>query len=257
MLVPKRTDAHCHLGQFFDIYTSPKYLLDFLDSVGIEDFAVSSTSTCEENYNKVISEITSLLGIAGDRVVPVLWITPEMIRSWTVFSMFDKGIEWRCLKIHPQLHPVEWLKGSPYMHLVAAIASIKRLPLLIHTGEMQGCFPKDHEWIIASRPDVTFILAHGRPIDQTLDLMKRFENVWCDTAFMPTENVVKLCREGLTDRILWGTDYPIPKYHYPDADMKQYYSEQVNALGTQVDKDSFNKITEHNFHKLFLRHAGI
>ena len=239
------------------MYTSPGALLPFLDSVGVDSFAVSSTTTCEEDNEKVINEFKDLMNIAGDRAYPVLWITPDMIRSWAVFSMFDKGIEWRCLKIHPQLHPAEWLKGSPYMNLVASIASIKRLPLLIHTGEMRGCFPENHEWIIASRPDVAFILAHGRPIDQTLGLMKRFENVWCDTAFMPTENIVKLCRAGLTDRILWGTDYPIPKYHYPDADMKQYYSELVNALRTQVDEDSFNKITEYNFHKLFLRHAGI
>ena len=68
--------------------------------------------------------------------------------------------------------------------------------------------------------------------------MNRYENVWCDTAVMSTENIVKLCNAGLTDHILWGSDYPIPKYHYPDADMKQYYSELVNALRTQVDEDS-------------------
>lgn len=249
-------DSHIHIGHFFDIYTPPEDLVRFLNCVGVDKFAVSSTTTCEEDYEKVLDEFKVLVKLAGDRACPVLWITPEMIRSWVVFSMFDKGIEWRCLKIHPQLHPAEWLKGSPYMNLVASIASIKRLPLLLHTGEMQGCFPEDHEWIIASRPDVTFILAHGRPLDQTLVLMNRYENVWCDTAFMPTENIVKLCNAGLTDRILWGSDYPIPKYHYPDADMKLYYSELVNALRTQVDEDSFNKITEHNFKKLFLRHVN-
>ena len=124
-------DAHVHLGQFYDFYTNPENLVSFLDSVGVSRFAVSSTTTCEENYGKVIREIKGLIDVAGERVLPVLWITPEMIRSWAVFSMFDQGIEWKCLKVHPQLRPTEWLEGSPLMSLVAAIASIKELPLLI------------------------------------------------------------------------------------------------------------------------------
>ena len=244
-------DSHLHLGHYYDTYTAPASILSFLDSVGVRCSAASSTTTCEEDYHKVISEFKGLLSIAPERVAPVLWVTPKMIRSWSVFSMFDQGIEWKCLKIHPQLHPTEWLEGSPLMSLVAAIASIKGLPLLIHTGEMSGCYPCQHEWIIKARPDVTFILAHGRPIDQTIELMRTYSNVWCDTAFMPTENIVKLCKEGLTDRVLWGSDYPIPKYHYPGTDMKKYYLGLVNELQSRIDEKSFRKITEQNFSKIF------
>ena len=165
-------DAHTHIGQYYDLYTTSEDIITFLYSVGVDKFAVSSTTTCEENYAKVITELKELMSIAADRAYPILWITPKMIRSWAVFSMFDQGIEWKCLKIHPQLHPTEWLEGSPLMSLVASIASIKRLPILIHTGEMDGCYPRQYEWIIKSQPDVTFILAHGRPLDQTIDLME-------------------------------------------------------------------------------------
>lgn len=222
-----------------------------MDSVEIGQFAVSSTTTCEEDYNKVISEFKELLSIATNRISPVLWITPEMIRSWAVFSMFDQEIEWKCLKVHPQLHPTEWLEGSPFMSLVAAIASIKGLPLLIHTGEMEGCYPRQHEWIIKARPDVTFILAHGRPIDQTIELMKTYPNVWCDTAFMPVPNIVKLSNEGLCDRVLWGSDYPILKHFDPEANLKERYLEKLNTLRDKVDSKSFQMITEMNYQRLF------
>ena len=244
-------DSHIHIGQFFDVYTGPKEALEFMDSVGIGWFAVSSTTTCEEDYNKVISEFKELLSVAPDRVSPVLWITPEMIRSWAVFSMFDQEIEWKCLKVHPQLHPTEWLEGSPFMSLVAAIASIKGLPLLIHTGEMEGCYPRQHEWIIKARPDVTFILAHGRPIDQTIELMKTYPNVWCDTAFMPVPNIVKLSNEGLCDRVLWGSDYPILKHFDPEANLKERYLEKLNTLRDKVDSKSFQMIIEMNYQRLF------
>ena len=42
-------DAHVHFGQFYDQYTSPIELRDFLDSVGDERFAASSTTICEGN----------------------------------------------------------------------------------------------------------------------------------------------------------------------------------------------------------------
>ena len=245
------TDAHTHIGQYYDLYTNPEGLVAFLDLVGVSRFAVSSTTTCEENYSKVISEIKGLIGIVGERVIPVLWITPEMIRSWEVFSMFDQGIDWKCLKIHPQLHPTEWLEGSVYTSLVAAMAAIKGIPLLIHTGETEGCYPRQYEWIIKTRPDVTFILAHGRPIGQTIELMNTYPNVWCDTAFMPTENIVKLCEAGLADRVLWGTDYPIIKHYYPDTDMREYYIHSVKALERKIDSMAFDKITGSNFMRLF------
>ncbi len=77
--------------------------------------------------------------------------------------------------------------------------------------------------------------------------MNLFQNVWADTAFVPIENVVKLCNEGFSDRILWGTDYPIPRYFYPEIDMKLYYKETLSALQKSVNQADFAKITSENF----------
>lgn len=244
-------DSHIHFGQYFDHYTFPKEVLSFLDSVKVARFAASSTSTCEENYKKVIEEFKLLLNIADNRCLPVLWITPRMISTRAVFSMFEQGINWECLKIHPQLHPTEWGEKSTYLEFVANMASKWHIPLLIHTGEMAGCYPFGFTDIISRRSDVTFILAHGRPISQTIEMMKEYPNVWCDTAFMPTENIVKLCKENLSERVLWGSDYPIPKYYYPDMDMKTYYLDLVQKLKNSVSQEDFEKIKHKNFEKLF------
>lgn len=244
-------DAHIHVGQFRELYESPKELVAFLSSVGVSRFAVSSTTTCEENYRKVIDEFKQLLTIANDSCIPVLWVTPNMIRTWAVFSMFDKGIKWKCLKIHPKLHSTEWGNGSYNINFVASMASALRIPVLIHTGEIAGCYPFDFKEIISRRFDVTFILAHGRPITQTIDIMKEFPNVWCDTAFMPIENIGKLCEEKLSERVLWGTDYPISKYYYPQEDMKTYYLGLLQQLKSTINRDDYERITHQNFERLF------
>lgn len=246
-------DAHIHIGQFYNKCLFPKKLVAYLDSIGVSRFAVSSTTTCEENYKKIIEEFKQLLNIADNRCLPVLWITPRMISTRAVFSMFEQGIHWKCLKIHPQLHPTEWGKGSANLNFVASMALVWRIPLLIHTGEMAGCYPFEFDDIISRRSDVTFILAHGRPISQTVEMMKKYPNVWCDTAFMPTENIVKLCKENLSERVLWGSDYPIPKYYYPDMDMKTYYLDLVQKLKDSVSQECFEMITHKNFESLFVR----
>ena len=244
-------DSHIHFGQFYDLYTSPTELKHFLDSVGVERFAASSTTTCEGNYEKVIVETKELVKICGERVIPVLWITPSMLKDGRLFKMMDSGVRWRCLKIHPQLHPMAWLNDSHEMKWVVSMASVLQMPLLIHTGEMKGCYPKLYENTIVGFPNVVFILAHGRPINDTIELMKKHSNVWVDTAFMPIEYICKLCDEKLSGRVLWGTDYPIPKYYTPKADMKTYYLDLIWQLKDSVDNDDFERITHKNFEKLF------
>lgn len=244
-------DAHVHIGQFNDQYTSPTELKHFFDSVGVERFAASSTSTCEGNYEKVIAEIIELVKICGKRFLPVLWIMPPMLKDGGLFRMMDSGIRWRCLKIHPQLHPMAWLNDSHEMRWVVAMASVLQMPLLIHTGEMEGCYPKLYEKSIADFPNVTFILAHGRPINDTIELMKKYPNVWVDTAFMPLEHIRKLCDEKLSERVLWGTDYPIPKYYNPLGDMKTYYLGLIQQLKDTIKNDDFERITHKNYEKLF------
>ena len=244
-------DSHIHFGQFYDLYTSSMELKRFLDSVGVERFAASSTTICEGDYDKVIAETKELANICGNRFLPVLWITQPMLKDGGLFQLMDAGIRWRCLKIHPQLHPTTWIDDSHEMKWVVSMASVLQMPLLIHTGEKEGSYPKLYEKVVSDFPNVVFILAHGRPINDTIELMKTYPNVWCDTAFMPTENIVKLCDEKLSNRVLWGTDYPIPKYYYLDTDMKIYYLDLVQKLKDSISQGDFELITHKNFKKLF------
>ena len=244
-------DFHIHLGQFYNQYTSPTDLRDFLDSVGVERFAASSTTICEGDYDKVIAETRELADICGSRFLPVLWITPPMLKDGGLFKLMDAGIRWRCLKIHPQLHPTTWIADSHEMKWVVSMASVLQMPLLIHTGEKEGCCPKLYEKAISDFPNVTFILAHGRPIIDTIELMKKYPNAWTDTAFMPTENIVRFCNEKLSGRVLWGSDYPIPKYYYSKVNMKAYYLDLVQKLKDSVNQYDFELIAHKNFEKLF------
>lgn len=244
-------DAHIHVGQFRELYESPKELVEYLSSVGASRIAVSSTTTCKEDYDKVIYELQELKRTEKDNIIPILWLTIPSLHNGESDKLLNSDIDWKCVKIHPALSPNGWGDDTDNMEMVIAIAKNLKVPLLIHTGETLGCNPLNFEKSIKKHHDVPFILAHGRPIGQTIEMMKKYPNVWCDTAFMPTENIVNLCKENLQERVLWGSDYPIPKYYYPQEDMKAYYLGLVQQLRNTVDNEDFERITHKNFERLF------
>lgn len=213
-----------------------------MDSVGVERFACSSTTICEGDYDKVLAEMSELYHIAGGRVQPVLWILPQTLSDDGLQRFLDSNIPWRMLKIHPQLNPLAWQSGSRTLQKVIRLAKRLQLPLLIHTGEFAGCYPSLFERAIRHNPSVTFILAHGRPLDETANLLQRYPNVFADTAFMPVEHIAKLCHFGLAHRILWGTDVPIQRYYSRKEDIVVYYKKRLCELRNVVSNEHYETI---------------
>lgn len=236
------TDYHTHIGQFYDLYTSPTDLIRIMDSVAVEYFASSSTSICEGNYGKVLSEMSKLVSIAKNRVIPVLWIIPQMLSDGGLQLFLDSGTPWKMLKIHPQLHPFSWHCGGQNLQKVIRLAKRLQLPLLIHTGENAGCYSSMFERAIRYNPSVTFIMAHGRPLDETVNLLQRYPNVFTDTAFMPIEHIAELCRLNLSHRILWGTDIQIPYYYDRNNDSVTYYKNRLHKLQNAISDKHYKTI---------------
>lgn len=245
-------DSHIHVGQFRHLYTSPKEMACFLQQVDVKKALVSSTTICEGNYLKVLTELKTVIKISGEEnVLPVLWITRQMFFDDIVPLFLNSDLHWRCLKIHPDLDPGIWTVGSKCMNYVLNLAKQMHLPLLIHTGETEYSRASVFTSLICSNPEVTFILAHGRPIDEILLLLEKYGNVYVDTAFMPIDDIVRLCFSGYVARILWGTDMPIPRYFYPTIDMRDYYKGKLSRLHSKLNGNMMDYIIQLNFMKLF------
>lgn len=97
-------DNHVHVGWYRDGYHSPKEIWEAETAAGVDEICVSSTSTCAELYDIVIEEMIELKRLGGSRVHPILWITPQMLKSEKIDKMFLSDIEWQGIKIHPEAH---------------------------------------------------------------------------------------------------------------------------------------------------------
>lgn len=245
-------DSHIHIGQFYDLYTSPKDLNEYLKVVGVDGLAVSSTTTCEGNYEKVIIEIRNFIGLFRGYVIPVLWVVPELLKNDNLLSfVLSCGINWKCIKVHPQLSPEEWDASSRNYECVVSLAKSLNAPILIHTGVVKNCHPCQIAPLFISYKEQLFIMAHGRPIEETIKVMESCPNTFVDTAFMPVGYIQMLVEKGFKHRILWGSDFPIIKFYERELDYCKYYMEQLIQLREKVDDTTFEMITQGNFIRLF------
>ncbi len=243
-------DSHVHVGQYFDRYFSPQQISSLMKTVGVDYYAVSSTTMCEENYPKVLDELQELIRLDGDKVLPVMWITPEGLKG-NIAWFLESDIKWRCVKIHPYLHSESWVADSDNCKEVVDIARELKIPLLIHTGDEPCCQAKKYEYLILKNPDVVFILAHGRPINDAICLAQKYSNAYIDSAFMPISDMQQIISLGLSHKLLWGTDMCIPAHFYPNVNMREYYNWNLTELGKICSAAEYELITYRNASKIF------
>lgn len=243
-------DTHIHVGQFNHLYFAPSTIHILMEQLGISYYAVSSTTQCEEDYPKVIDEIEELIRLDTEKVLPIMWITPEGLKG-NIAWYLESSIKWKMLKIHPFLHKDIWTPQKGYIEEVVDIAKELSIPILIHTGIDEYCTARLFETTIAENPDIVFVLAHGRPLNDTLRLTRDLHNAYVDSAFMPIDDMMTLLDANLPHKLLWGTDMCIPQYFYPDKNMIEYYMEKLNGFKSICSKEHFNLVTYKNAAKLF------
>lgn len=244
-------DSHVHVGQFYEMYHTPTSVIKLMADVGVDYYAVSSTTTCEENFEKVLHEIEELVWNDEGKVLPVMWITPDSLNG-NIGWLIDSNIKWKCVKVHPFLHPNDWdPRGEQFSEVIDIVTELN-VPLLIHTGNDVSCHAGKYEELIAMHPNTNFILAHGRPINETVYLIRHYDNVYSDSAFMTIEDMKKIVDEGLSEKLLWGTDMMIPIHSHPKEDMMKYYHKKLQLFGQVCANDDYEKVIWENSNALFL-----
>lgn len=231
-------DNHVHVGWFTDGYHTSKEIWTSVITVGINEIVVSSTSTCAELYKDVCRELRELKRLGGSRVHPILWLTPRMMKvRYALPYMLHSRIKWQGVKIHSEAHP-EWSRNRELLQRGLDVARKLKVPVIFHTGNFECCHAGLFKKTIQEYSDLTFVLAHGRPLDETIDILKSCNNTYVDTAFMPMTDLKELVAEGLSDRILFGTDAPINKVFYKNLSTSDYIIDRIKETQMILGNDA-------------------
>lgn len=125
----------------------------------------------------------------------------------------------RGIKLHPAVQL--FLADSPKAMALYPICAELGLPVLFHAGPVgieakrsRECSQMKHYWrAVSENPQTTFILGHSGALqmEMALELAIRYPNCWLETSSQSLSNVRRILREGPTDRVMHGSDWPF--YH--------------------------------------------
>jgi len=208
--------------------SDPGALLSLMDREGVERAAL---------INYVAPEVMGFTPAANDWVAR--YVRGHEDRLYAVGSVHPRhtrdaagetrrlieelGI--RLLKIHPphQLFAANaYLTGEPGLAEVYRVAEELGRPVTIHTGTSifpgarnRFADPMPVDDVAVDFPKLKILLAHaGRPLymETAAFLVRRHPNVHLELSGIPPKKLLEYLPrlEELSDRCLWGTDYPSP-----------------------------------------------
>ena len=228
------TDYHVHIGQFDKVYYYADRVFSALKASGVDEVYFSSTTSClycspKDLYEGVRGEVQDALKAAaeiGIKAHPLYWVVPAVhfAKAVTVKQTMAETA-YDGFKIHPSAQ--KWdLQDARTLALAKEIfsyAEAHEKRILIHCGDDEFEKPALFEPLIACHPRVTVQLAHCRPLKETLEMLKKYPNTVCDSAFASEETLLAIREAGFADRIRFGTDFPITHYRaiHPKTDPTQ------------------------------------
>lgn len=213
-------DAHTHLGYWPTLNTSLNTLLTSMKNHNI-DFSIVSFDGSEfkepNRFNKLIPQLSAskkLLSIVKENksLLPLIWIRPHTEKNSQELEVFlEKHRDFFYgLKFHPYTSRLRISdpRLAPYLN----IARKFNYPILVHTALDKYSQIKYLCEVCSLYKDINFIAAHAILESdhlETIELLKKYSNLYIDTAWVNISFIKNLKEENLMDRVLFGTDNPI------------------------------------------------
>ena len=230
------TDFHIHIGQYKEVYYSPLDILRIVTEASVSSVMFSSTTSCKDDvhYKEVEQEIAKVFTrYPSDSIKPYLWYIPSYIDEGISVENVFQDLPYSGIKLHPRVnHWCLWnRKHSDCLHKLFGYANDHNLPILIHTGVDSFERPAFFREFFATYPNAKIVLAHCRPVVDTLEVFHQYPNVSGDTAFLPDTDFGLICKAGYKGRLLPGSDFPITHYFREDTDLtlSEQYTKDVNS----------------------------
>jgi hypothetical protein len=240
-------DTHVHIGQFNEVYYEPLEIMRIIEhSMSVDACCFSSTS--KGKYSDIEQEIQSVFKIySAKKMRPYFRFMPDFVKQGVTVHSAMNGLPYKGFKLHPA---DGWdfendVIHTHHLHQIFDYASRHyaddfNLPILIHTGENGTDRPSRFEPFFKEYPNAKIILAHCRPVDETIKMFQQYTNVCGDTSFASRERINEIINAGYIDRLIGGTDFPITHY------FAQKYSDTKLSLSEQYQQDVQNYLTIKN-----------
>lgn len=227
-------DAHCHIYpnkiahkaalHISDFYEGLNYvggdvttLLDLMEQQGIDYAVVNSAAMTPHQVESVNRFLLESAQAHPDKFAPVGSVHPDCTDA-----ELDAGIRYLTdngfhgLKLHPDM--IQVALDDPRMLRIYARCQEAGLTVLLHTGDPRYDYsnPNRLEPVVKQFPRLTIVGGHFAGRDffrEAADRMHGYPNIFadCSSSFsaMSMEDILYCIRTFGTDKLMFGTDYPV------------------------------------------------
>ena len=249
-------DAHAHIATWPTLKESEKMILVSMEKYAI-GFSIISDCDCSEfpSLDKPSHSVNSLLGLRHvisfvkkdpSRLGAAFWIRPVKEKVTPEMKEYiKKNREYiYALKFHPfeSQMKISDKRLLPYLELAREFS----LPILVHTAKDEFSDIKMLANLANDNKDLNFIAAHLQLCSDNTDgllALKKADNLYADTAWVPMKMAKKVLLTIGDNRIMFGSDNPIDGY---------------DTLGNPMYEDYFHnkcKLPGRLYHNLMYRNA--
>lgn len=156
---------------------------------------------------------------------------------------------------------------DPSVEATIAVANEKGLPVTIHGGCDPGIWelpkfckygdPSKLDRFLSKYKDAKIIIAHaggysaiapGVFMDETLELVKKYQNVYIDTSALPPQLIPIIMKDFPIDRIMYGSDYPAVSNSDPKNYMEDVF---LTLLSHGISRKELEKYSHENAESIF------
>ncbi len=235
-------DSHCHIypekiakpavqstGRFYDMTAlgdgTVTSLLSIGEKAGIDRFVVQSVATTPHQVKSINEFIASEVASFPDKLIGLGTMHPES-EDLKADLLHLKELGLHGVKLHAD---IQKFKIDDYRCLkIYELCEKENVPILMHTGDYRFDYSNpDHLVpVLKEFKNLTVIGAHlgGWSVwDEASEKLSDFENFYVDTSSslyeLSIEKAVAIIRGYGTDRVLFGSDYPV---FSPDIELKRF-----------------------------------
>lgn len=259
-------DAHCHIypeqialkavegiNQFYENLPFDPYdgttgtLLRMGREAGISHFVVHSVATTPHQISSINRFIASEVALSNGAFTGLGTLHPDSAHPEQDFSELA-ALGLKGVKLHPDFQRFE--ADSVKAMRIYGLCAEAGFPVLVHTGDHRFDYsnPNRIAKVLRTFPKLKFIGAHfgGWSMwDEAVRLLSGFDNIIVDTSStfyaLGPEKSRDLIRKWGTDRVMFGSDYPMWKSR-PDIDC---------LIDMGLTEDDYRRIFWDNAAKVF------
>ena len=241
-------DIHIHFGEFRDCFFAPESIDNILNQCGVTRYsAMLFPNNLPLNKERDFWLYSKLLeqNVNTDLI---LVVSPELFNQDKNLGILGI-LPFKMIKLHGALH--NWHPNGKAIKQIFKIAQNKNMPIMLHTGGRAKSDAGSYLNICLEFPKVKVILAHSRPFEDTIKVMKMCPNVWADTSFLPIDKIISFDKDGLNDRVIFGTDFPIAPFFSNEENIHAWYKRNITKMVSGLGLNTFNAISNGNYINFF------